>query len=56
MPSVKRLPVAACTVIACCAIAHGWRVYVGITAVPIWMREVRCPAMAMTVSESAPKI
>ena len=56
MPSVKRLFVAACTVIACCAIAQGWRVYVGITAVPISMRDVRCPAIAMAVIESAPKI
>ena len=40
MPSTSRPSVAAWVDIACCAMASGWRGYVGITAVPSSMRLV----------------
>ena len=55
-PRVKRPPVAACTVSACCAMIVGWRTYVGTMDVPNWIRLVLSPAIAITVITSAPKI
>ena len=51
-PSVNRPSHTSCVDNACCAIAIGWRVWIGITAVAISMRVVACPMSATAVSAS----
>ena len=48
-PSVKRPPHTAWFESACCAIATGWRVWIGMTAVPSSMRSVTWPISATAV-------
>ena len=52
MPSASRPFVAAWVDSACCAMAKGWRGYVGITAVPSSIRRVTWPASASAVRPS----
>ena len=56
IPNVKRFPVAAAAVIACCASAVGWRGYVGVTAVPRPIRCVSRPTIDSVDIASKPKI
>src|SRR5438552_2101801 len=56
MPSAKRPRATACADSACCAIATGWRGYVGTTAVPSWMRAVSRAQSAAARIASMPKM
>ena len=56
IPSVSRPSQAAFTVRHCCAIALGWRGYVGTTDVPSSMRGTSRPTIASAVSASWPKM
>ena len=51
-PSVNRPSHTAWVDSACCAMATGWRVWIGITAVPSSMRVVARPISAIAVSAS----
>src|SRR5258705_416898 len=51
-PSVNRPLHTSCVDNACCAIAIGWRVWIGITPVPISMRVGACPMTATAASAS----
>ena len=52
MPSVNRPSHTAWFASACCAIATGWRVWIGMTAVPSSIRFVAAPMSATAVSPS----
>ncbi len=56
IPRVKRPPAIACAVIACCAIAVGWRGNVGTTAVPTSRRVVSRAQSAAIMIASKPKM
>src|SRR5437870_1612417 len=56
MPSAKRPRATACADSACCAIATGWRGYVGTTAVPSSMRAVSRAQSAAARIASMPKM
>ncbi len=51
-PRVKRPSHTACVDSACCAIATGCRLWIGMTAVPISTRDVASPMSAAAVSPS----
>ncbi len=56
IPRRSRLPVADCTVRACCASIIGWRGCTGTTPVPSPIPGTCAPATARRVSASGPKI
>ncbi len=56
MPRLKRLPEKAAADSAACAIATGWRGYVGTTAVPTSMRDVARAQIVAAMMASTPKM